>query len=62
MSNKKSKLIIGISSRALFNLDESHEIFGFSSMNYLYKIMQPLKSCVMCFGSLDVDKSLTLFR
>ena len=27
MSNKKSKLIIGISSRALFNLDESHEIY-----------------------------------
>ena len=23
----KSKLIIGISSRALFNLDESHEIY-----------------------------------
>ena len=27
MSNEKSKLIIGISSRALFNLDESHEIY-----------------------------------
>mgnify|MGYP001493904023 CR=1 FL=1 len=27
MNNKISKLIIGISSRALFNLDESHEIY-----------------------------------
>ena len=27
MKLKKSKLIIGISSRALFDLDESHEIY-----------------------------------
>ena len=27
MTKEKSKLIIGISSRALFNLDESHEIY-----------------------------------
>ena len=27
MNNEISKLIIGISSRALFNLDESHEIY-----------------------------------
>ena len=27
MGKEKSKLIIGISSRALFDLDESHEIY-----------------------------------
>ena len=27
MNKEKSKLIIGISSRALFDLDESHEIY-----------------------------------
>ena len=35
MASKESKLIIGISSRALFDLDESHKIYEKEAWNQL---------------------------
>jgi len=56
MSNKKSKLIIGISSRALFNLDESHEIYKKQGLkSYQDYQIEKISQKVENFGKIDLD-------
>ena len=46
MTKEESKLIIGISSRALFNLDESHKIYkkeGREHFNYIVEQVNTMR-------------------